>query len=116
MYKVVLNKCYGGFSFSYEAEKWMEERNDTWYRDLPRHHPLLIECVQTFGDKVNGAFSEICIVEIENPQYKIDEYDGYESVITPDTIAWQDARVGVTSKTVSELTHNDIVGMIRDTE
>ena len=91
MYKVVYNACYSGFSFSQEAEKWIEERTDIWYRDLPRHHKLLVECVETLGDKVNGQFSEICIKEIVQPEYKIDEYDGWEAVVTPDSIVWQDA-------------------------
>jgi hypothetical protein len=91
MYKVVYNACYGGFSFSKEAEKWIEERTDIWYRDLPRHDKLLVECVETFGEKVNGSFSSICIKEIDQPQYKIDEYDGWETVVTPGSIVWRDA-------------------------
>ncbi len=40
------------------------------------------------GDKANGAYAELKIKEIEGDRYIIEEYDGSESVQTPDDIRW----------------------------
>lgn len=41
----------------------------------------LIEIVEKLGDKANGKFAELEVVEIpDNSFYKIDEYDGVETI------------------------------------
>ena len=117
-HKVVLNDCYGGFGLSQEALNWIMERdtngelskyihrnpdykedepislfNTKYFCDrcsIPRHHPLLVECVETLGKEVNTYISELSVVEINENQYHITEYDGVESIITPSThqIPW----------------------------
>jgi hypothetical protein len=107
--KVVHNGCYGGFSFSKRARDWLAERglpeavSDAerdpkcsygGFRpyDTPRHHPLLVECVETLGREANGSCAELEIAEVANV-YRIDEYDGVETVMEPDGYDWIDGMV-----------------------
>ena len=105
MTKVVINQCYGGFELSYEAVMWLKEKNafntpelmddyehnkkwieeNGYYPDdlLPRDNPLLIECVETLKEKVNGPDSDLVVVEEEgvlDEDFFIGCYDGYESI------------------------------------
>lgn len=60
----------------------------TWYdRDVDRHDPALVQVVEELGDKANGMFAKLAIVEVSGP-YRIDEYDGFESVETPVSYDW----------------------------
>jgi hypothetical protein len=44
------------------------------------------------GEKANGAHASLRIAEIPaGSKYRIDEYDGAESVETPDSYDWQTA-------------------------
>lgn len=113
--KLVLNRCYGGFTLSLAATKWLAERgcapaaevlNDpTFFWDfegedfhgefkgwrgckIPRHSPLLVECVETLGDSASGDCSDLKVVEVAGNRYIVEEYDGYEGVRTPDSIKW----------------------------
>jgi len=91
-YKVVYNDCYGGFSLSEKAIAMLYELgvlNDyVDYWSVERHDPLLVKVVEELGELASSTFSDLKIAEITSPIYKIDEYDGAESVITPDKIAW----------------------------
>lgn len=49
--------------------------------ELKRHDPTLVEIVETLGDDASGSCARLRIKEIEGAVYRIDEYDGYESVI-----------------------------------
>lgn len=53
--------------------------------DLPRHDKELVQVIEELGYKANGDYADLAIKEIEGNVYRIDEYDGNESVITPDT-------------------------------
>ena len=94
-YKVAFNGCYGGFSLSNKAIERLNElgilfeHESRWnYNDMPRHHPLLIQVIEELGTEASDQYSNICISEIDCPRYKIEEYDGSESVITPNDIRW----------------------------
>ena len=51
------------------------------HNKLLRCHPLLVECVETLGEKASGPCSELTIVEIgPGRMYEIDEHDGYERI------------------------------------
>ena len=103
MYKVVINTCYGGFSLSEEASEYLNEKYNMGinpkYGYLPyfdddnyvsRHDKRLIEVVEALGEeRASGSCSELGIVEISTPCYRIDEYDGMESVETPEGIEWE---------------------------
>ena len=50
-------------------------------RLIPRNDKHLIRVVEELGEEANTTVSRLTIVEIENGRwYKIDEYDGYESI------------------------------------
>ena len=87
--KIVLNKCYGGFSLSEEQalaygidESELYDRGDTkvFYGDIERTDPRLVEVVEQSLE--NAWASELVVVEIpDDAHYKIEEYDGFEHVI-----------------------------------
>lgn len=88
MIKVVYSPTYGGFGLSDEAQDMYLKlkKQETFDKyDLTRHDPVLIKVVETLGtDKASSDFAQLKIVKIEGYQYRIDEYDGYESVETPE--------------------------------
>lgn len=95
MYKVVINVCYGGFSLSKEASEILIDQGvdiNPCYGylpdDLPRHDKRLVEVVEKLGEKANARFSKLKVIEIESPMYRIDGYDGMESVEVPSSIDW----------------------------
>lgn len=93
MTKIVINKCYGGFSLSQEAldlyakakgldtgdwNKWGYYDNIS-EREIARHDPVLIDIVEQLGKKANGKYADLYIVEIpDDVKYVIEEYDGQE--------------------------------------
>ena len=93
--KVVINTCFGGFGLSEAAEaryneiaveRGMDEIESVY--DLSRHCPILIQVVEELGDAAGDEYAELCIVQIPGNRYKIREYDGAESIETPETIRW----------------------------
>ena len=79
-----------------KTSKSMDERRaynqkhseQTWYyRDVDRHDPILVQVVEELGDKANGNYSDLAIAEVNGP-YRIDEYDGKETVETPVSYDW----------------------------
>lgn len=113
MNKVVYNGCYGGFSLSREAVLLGRQLSGdpNWggpcipgdvyangqavkmdyghcYK-LERHDPILIQVVETLGKAASGncALLKVTSIPIGVP-YRIDEYDGNESVETPDSYDW----------------------------
>lgn len=108
MVKVVYNACYGGFSLSRKATERLAqlgvEEADQALRgyeehpsvlgfhfsahELSRHDPRLVQVVEEFGEEANGSFSDLQIAEVEGNKYIVDEYDGNETVQTPESINW----------------------------
>mgnify|MGYP005746838027 CR=1 FL=1 len=83
MVKVVINKCYGGFGFSQEANDLYESRAGKalclWM--TARHDPTLVKVVEELGERANGCHSDLRIVEVVSAdRYHIEEYDGWEDV------------------------------------
>lgn len=61
----------------------------TWYyMNVSRHDPALIQVVEELGEKANGNHADLQIEEVDGI-YKIDEYDGNETVVTPGGCDWQ---------------------------
>lgn len=58
----------------------------SWFDDK-RHHKDLVAVVETLGSEANGPCSELEIANVGN-QYRIEEYDGAEEVITPEGSDW----------------------------
>ena len=60
----------------------------TWYdRNVDRHDPVLVQVVEELGKKANGDFANLQIGEVRG-SYRIDEYDGNESVMTSGDYNW----------------------------
>ena len=68
------------YNEAYSAQSW-------YYGDVDRHDPVLVQVVEELKDKANGMCAKLRIDEVSGP-YRIDEYDGFESVETPDTYDW----------------------------
>jgi len=96
MNKVVVNKCYGGFSISLKAAEHMGigiDEFDSKYGNVRfkgmRHDPKLVAAVEALGsDAASGSFAKLEIVVIKGNRYQIGEYDGMEWVETPDSQQW----------------------------
>ena len=60
----------------------------TWYyNNVSRHDPVLVQVVEELGKKANGDFANLQIDEVRG-SYRIDEYDGNESVMTSGDYNW----------------------------
>ena len=111
--KVVYNACFGGFSLSIEAvrkliecgnrvardygaamEGWKKSEDtailDSFghHLDISRHDPDLIAVVEELGKQACGSFSDLRVVTLRGNRYRIDEYDGSESVVEPNEEEW----------------------------
>lgn len=85
--KVVINKCFGGFSISRECAEYMaskgseraklelqESTTDKWYGygsvdgldgyEYDRNDPLLVQAVEALGEKADGNYARLKVVEI----------------------------------------------------
>ena len=119
MTKVAYNNCYGGFSLSREAvllgrkisgdPKWNgtcikgdvydDDKHTVCNRDfghlgnIPRSDPTLIAVIEQLGHRADGGRgASLAIEEVpEGTQYRIDEYDGNESVMTQESYDWETA-------------------------
>lgn len=79
--KIVINKCFGGFSVNDNIVKMLNLESRYELED-DRTNAKLIELIEA-GKNVNGEFSDLVVVEIpeDATDYMIDEYDGYEHVL-----------------------------------
>lgn len=57
-------------------------------QDIPRHDPVLVNIVESLKKEANDECSKLVVVEINAPMYRIEDYDGMESIQTPDAIDW----------------------------
>lgn len=78
--KIVINKCFGGFSVNDNIVKMLNLESRYELED-DRTNAKLIELIES-GKNVNGEFSNLAVVEIPDDatDYMINEYDGYEYV------------------------------------
>jgi len=92
--RVVINRCFGGFSISLKAAQYMAAkgskaalaalRQKHFYGDIygdDRTNPLLVEAVEALGKEADGSVAELKVVEIpDGVDFEIDDYDGMESI------------------------------------
>lgn len=58
-------------------------------RDIPRFDLALVQTVEELGDAANGHHAKLRIAEVPSGErYRIDEYDGSESIETVDSYDW----------------------------
>ena len=101
MAKIVYNGCYGGFGLSAEAvrlarqisgdPKWGgADEKYGFIEGVERHDPVLVQVVETLGAAANGSGARLLLKELPSGTlYRIDEYDGSESVCTNDSYDWK---------------------------
>ena len=87
--KVAAEDCLGG-SEIYFKKDFGDSFNDkevyAWdehvYLDTShREDPVLVECIEELGEKANGRYAKLQVVEIpDGMDYVIDEYDGVETL------------------------------------
>lgn len=82
--KLVVNRCYGGFSLPDDVVKELGYK-DTYDYDVNwnlRGDLRLIKMIEENPKRFVGNYSELKVVEIPDnaTDYEIDEYDGAESV------------------------------------
>jgi hypothetical protein len=82
MTKIVVNRCWGGFSLSEEACKMLGVESAYAYdADEKRADPKLIEVVEKLGREADGRFAYLEVVEIpDGIKWHIHDYDGSESI------------------------------------
>jgi hypothetical protein len=68
------------FNKQYSEQTW-------YYGNVSRHDPILVQVVEELGDKANGMCAKLAIEEVSGP-YRIDDYDGNESVVEPSGYNW----------------------------
>jgi len=96
MTKIVYNSSYGGFGLSDEAEIRYRELTDNINNEdfdvciIDRADPVLVQVVEELGDKANGTHARLRIADVPpGTHYRIDEYDGYESVMKIQDYEWK---------------------------
>lgn len=96
MTKIVYNACYGGFSLSEAAVargrviSGIPTWGDWSGRNLSRTDPVLIQVIEELGKAADGRRANLVIVELPpGTEYRIEEYDGLESVETKDSYVWE---------------------------
>ena len=81
--KIVVNRCFGGFSLSRKA---YEELGIPWdgygfSLERDRANPGLVAVVEKLGKEASGSCSDLKVIEIpDGVEWEIDEYDGMETV------------------------------------
>jgi hypothetical protein len=69
----------------------LEDKDEAYFSmyDIDRTDPALVQVVEELGGAADGNFAALYIVELEpGTRYRIDEYDGTESVMTIDDYEW----------------------------
>ena len=102
MIKIVYNRDGLKFDLSVKAIDWLNEKGlpvlangctmveGGYLAEIPRHHPLLVKCVETLGQEANEPYvSDLSIREIGGTQYEIwSDHYGVETVYTPEDFTW----------------------------
>jgi hypothetical protein len=71
-----------------------EYSDDSYWsdRDIDRTDPALIQVIEEMGAEAGGRHASLAVKEISaGTKYRIDEYDGNESVETIDSYDWKTA-------------------------
>lgn len=88
-YRVLYNNCFGGWHLSREAEDLIEyycqrEGLDSDDDRMHRHDPILLRVYDELGSvAMSGKHCKVACKTIKGNVYKIEEYDGNETVVEP---------------------------------
>lgn len=89
--EVVYNNGFGGFGLSTEAKILYGAKTGkllTWDDGVDRHDPNLVEVVKELGERASKRTACLAVVKIEGGEYRVDEYDGAERIVTPQMESW----------------------------
>ena len=88
--QVVINTSYSNFAISRDAILLIQKKIknpkaksqiNAYAFDNDRSHPLLVEAVQKLGDKANGLYTTLKIVEIpDDVEWRVDAINGKEII------------------------------------
>lgn len=81
--KVVVNGSYGGYGFNDLGYTIFNELGISEPLHLERHDPMLIMVVEKIGNLISGSGCDFYIETIKGNEYRISEYDSYETIIVP---------------------------------
>ena len=81
--KIILNSCWGGFSFSPLALRMAGYSTDRAYDTDLRTDPYMIASVELLGKDASGYCAALRIVEIPDTvtDWEVNDYDGMETLI-----------------------------------
>lgn len=110
MVKIVYNDCYGGFDLSTEGKIYFAQLagleikvephsilvDQVWLNGLyfqpwllSRTDPRLVKTVEDLGPKADGSYARLRIREVPaGSRYRIEDYDGLETVMLADEYEW----------------------------
>ena len=81
-------KQFSSMSMDERREYNQKASEQSWYnREVERNDPILVQVVEELGEKASGKYAQLKVVEVDG-LYKINEYDGRESIETPGDIDW----------------------------
>lgn len=80
---VVVNGCFGGYGFNELGEAIFADLGFQDPMTLSRHHPVLVKVVEEIGNEISGMGSDLYVETIKGHEYRINEYDGSETVVVP---------------------------------
>lgn len=109
--QVVINRCYGEFEISPEAERILLETlgEDAFY-EMERHDPIFVSLVEKMGERANGSFAKLAVEEIaDGLDYDIDEYDGFESITEYISVTEKELREGLSVSKLELLKYTNII-------
>jgi len=73
-----------------ELDNEFHEKYSLYGPDFERTDPVLVEVVEELGDKANGMCAKLRIIALPaGSKYHIHEYDGFETVMTPEDYDWK---------------------------
>lgn len=78
-----------------QRQQWNDQyrRSHLYDKDIERDDETLIRVVEELGDAASGECAKLAIRDIPSgARYRIDEYDGNESVVVVDEYDWKVAR------------------------
>ena len=93
--KVVINSCYGIFKLSEQAFELLKKaklekgQDITTIVKVPRHDKDLVQIVEKLGSKAaSGDCAKLKVEKLHQPIYRIENYDGKETVVYPEDQKW----------------------------
>ena len=82
--KIVINRCFGGFSLSDAACQILDcgPYDYSYPPDMTeRANPKLVACVELLDDAASGDHAKLKVVTIpDDVEWEITEYDGMETI------------------------------------